>query len=608
MRIRESRFIISRRKLTYNSRLLSSLLYRVSSILSSVYHHRFGITLSAVIAFIFVFPQIAAPILVPSFQGISPMEADSETHYFSRIMSARYHGAIGNPFLADENEDFLPSLLSIESVFGRVAAILPFSVHFWNVMFRLCGSFLLAFFLYLLLFSMFQQEHFASSAMVVVLIGTTLILNNRELVPLFADQQHSLGFLHFSRFINPAASGVPFFAFCYLVYRAIIQTDVSKVQMLILGAVLGLLLYAYFFFWVFAFTLIAIICIYLYLTRAHTTRRWLLSISVALLIDLPYLVSIGYRYGSRPSTGAAQHLGLAATHEPLIDTLLVIYTILLVVLTFMDRRNASMRSVWLFNMFFCISGWIVVNQQVITQYSLQPGHFQWYMLAPGLLLAFVSLLYGMWSRMNTFARSSAVFVALLFFLGSGLLVQYRASAATNAVLGERQLAADALHWLLRNGISGSVVFANRENANLVPVYTDDKVFYANSVIVYPVERERIYLGHFMWWRSENLSLDQLADRIRQNPESIKSIYESDTFHRIRTREPERFVAVIADLLGKYESFLRDDPGSIFDRYEVRYLLEQKSADDFRALLVGNERTVYDDGFFRILERTLNDQP
>lgn len=444
--------------------------------------------------------------------------------------------------------------------------------------------------------------------MVVVLIGTTFVLSKRELVSLFLDPRYSMGFLHFSRFINPVASGVLFFAFCYLVYRAIIQTDVSRNQILILGAVLGLLLYSYLFFWVFAFTLMLSICIYMNLTRVHTARRWLLSICVALLIDLPYLASIGYRYGSRLSTGAAEHLGLAATHEPLIDTLLVIYTVLLIALTFRYRRNRSMRSVWLFNVFFCISGWIVVNQQVLTGYSLQPGHFQWYMLAPGLLLVFVSLLYGSWSRWDSTMRVHAATGIVLFFLGSGMLVQYRASAATNAVVGERQHAAGALTWLRDVGQNGAVIFADRENANLVPVYTDDRVFYANSVIVYPVDRARIYLGHFMWWRSENLSLDQLADRIRQDPESIKSIYESDTFHRIRTREPERFTAVIADLLSKYESFLRDDPSGILDRYKVRYLLEQKDVNDFKALLAGDERTVYEDRFFRIFERTMNEQP
>lgn len=574
-----------------------------------------GTAILVSLALVLVLPQLIAPYVIPSYRGIGPMEMDNEAHYFARIMSAGARGIVGNPFIADAHTDIVPSLITVEAILALPLRWFTLDVQYWNIILRLFAAIALAFTLYRFLKSFLEQRAWSLFGTAWLLIGSSLLIEYHQIIPFLSGAGH-MGFLHYGRFINPMVSGAFFYIFVYALYRHVRSTRSSNADLGVLALSFGALLYVYMYFWLFALVLFICIGIYYVAIRSSKIWSWLAAGSIALGIDLYYILSY-FSQRSDPFYSLALERGatLIPSFAPSIGGSLIIFSVTWVCMTVLMRR--SLRAAlspdhgaeidrWVFMTAFLASSWLLLNQQIISGKALQTGHFHWYMVAPGACLALLTVLRLV---IRPAWELRAKYLLILGSVGLVLIggaVQYKALQSVSSVLAERQDIASALRWLAAHGTAGDVVFANQEDANLIPVYTDKRVWYANSVVTYPIDPRRIWEGRLMWWRLQGISLPEVAERLKSDPAFMQTLHESHVFRTIQQHDPGRLEREYAELLSAYESFLAEPADAILDSGSTRYLLIDTRLSSGTSIIGVRDRLVYGDERYRIYERLRED--
>jgi hypothetical protein len=166
-----------------------------------------------------------------------------------------------------------------------------------------------------------------------------------------------------------------------LVFLNSLFSAASKIQFFIKLITLIFSLHTYFYSWQILFTILFVSIILTYATKDYQNFKHL---SILFLIALPFLIHKIYLiYESHFSPRSSFYeliVGLSRTNQ-LSVTKLLIYLLLLLIISILLKKSFSKTTKKLVATIFLTSV-ILLNQQFITGFQVQPGHYHWYFIFP----------------------------------------------------------------------------------------------------------------------------------------------------------------------------------------------------------------------------------
>jgi len=233
----------------------------------------------------------------------------------------------------------------------------------------------------------------ALGSLFVLLLGTSAA-GQGILASLFTEDVTTLG-LAFLRRYQPAAAFFLFFVFCALVHCALTATRnvTRRVLAVLAGATLGILIFSYLYLWTAAAVwVVTFVTIWFYLRPGN---RWQTLEVIGLIVIasgfalVPYIHVLSNRAQNLDETQT-----LLSTHRPdffRVPELLGVLAVLLI-WTLIRRKRISPRDPSIiFAMSIALLPVLLFNQQIVTGRSMQPFHYQYFIVNYTALVALVIL-------------------------------------------------------------------------------------------------------------------------------------------------------------------------------------------------------------------------
>jgi len=392
---------------------------------------------------------------------------------------------------------------------------------------------------------------------------------------------------------------VPLYAslFLFLCLNLLIKSTQSEKFSYVVwsGVSLGALFYTYFYGWTFAYAILgALFCVYL-LKKDFKSAKKVFFVGVIGLLSGSYVLfslfeithsEIGKRillftesHGRYFSFSKIAFIALAAS---------LIYW-------FRNRKNLA----WPILLAISSASWIVLNQQIITNQSLQPGHYFWYFVIP---MSALILIYICWSLIPL-GIYRIIFSLFLIFTAytNTIYEQWRGMKITTPFKEYAQAYRPIIDYLNNNLQGGVVLASDRLYRTMILVYTPYDLFWNESAPVFNTPPERFKEALFVYFYLNKESRNDFSDYVEwlmnkqslteyeypyQSIYSMVEIYESglsaDEYHR-RTLEHDASISelrskILPRLASEYEALLKQPGGveKILKNAGVNYILWDKN--------------------------------
>ncbi|MDQ2745796.1 MAG: hypothetical protein M3T96_00850, partial [Acidobacteriota bacterium] len=277
------------------------------------------------------------------------------------------------------------------------------------------ASFATALSVFWLLAQMTEDNRLAAIGTLVIMFGGALASGNGVIREFLGGAAYP--FLPFLRRYIPAVAFPFFFALFGFVWLAL-KTDVRRTKYIAAvtaGLCFGFLVFSYFYLWTTAAAfLFALTLIWLAIRPAdwkQNLRFLLLTDFIAALFLLPYAWLLSNRAAS---TDAVQLLVLTHTPDFFRVPALVCYASLLVLALAIALKYAQLKAQsTVFLIAFAVVPFIVFNQQIVTGRSLQPFHYEFYVVNYLVALTVTLTLFVFLKRI----KQPKLFSAILLIIG-----------------------------------------------------------------------------------------------------------------------------------------------------------------------------------------------
>jgi len=377
--------------------------------------------------------------------------------------------------------------------------------------------------------------------------------------------------LSLSRLINPEFT-FPFFLLAlFLLHRGI--KEKSLLYSICSGIFLGLLFHSYLYFWTFylAGSSILFLC-FLFKRDSQRVKIILLAVGIGILISIPYFLKqlefskfinhddILSRYGLIKG----RFVGWYSTLECLIAVFL------LFLLTRVRNEN------FLFLFSFMIGGIICLNLQLITGSTIQNHHWlfltiqPWFIFILSFLISPLAKNQGELNSVKRIKFSLILKFLIIFLLFSGLIKQIVYASRTYSTYTLTTEEKELFTWLKENSNRDDVVLSvNRRINDLIPVYTDNKIFLPNGILTFASNKEiisRLIIALKLYgveeaFLRENLPKDEWGFHLFH-------VKYAQVFYGKRETFPKE---VLNNILVKYRSLSSDSSYNILKKYRLDYI-------------------------------------
>jgi len=198
----------------------------------------------------------------------------------------------------------------------------------------------------------------------------------------------------FLRRYQPGAAFALFFVFNLLVWKALTIPDkrAARIRALFAGVVLGVLVFSYFYLWTAALAWLFCVCLLWILFRRPDWRRVLsVMITIASITAIalgPYVYLVLHRAASLD-----EQQSLISTHQPeLLRIPEILGAVILIAIGMAVRRKKIELndSRLIFTASLSLLPFAVFNQQIITGWTMQPYHYEVFILNYSVLVAVVT--------------------------------------------------------------------------------------------------------------------------------------------------------------------------------------------------------------------------
>lgn len=243
--------------------------------------------------------------------------------------------------------------------------------------------------LFCLLALLLKDERLAAAGAIIILCLGALASGQVSLWPLFSLRA-AHAYLPFTRRYVPALPFPFLFIFCALIWRALAASAevrrrrASFTYALAAGATFALLVYSYFYLWTTAAAWFACLSL-LWLAarwrdddRKHVLKVFLTMAALACASLVPYSMLLARRAATMDVVQVLQ-----LTHAPdlfRMPEMIALVALALLAFGVWRKRLALRDPSIIFAASFALTPFVVFNQQLITGHSLQPSHYEDYVL------------------------------------------------------------------------------------------------------------------------------------------------------------------------------------------------------------------------------------
>jgi len=480
-------------------------------------HWRFGVLAALAVVFVTSIPQLNLIIRRGhNWHGsYALIDFDELTYsaYLNGLINGR--GRKSNPFsdLHEESSSRSENYYSIQFVpayatlfFSR---LLRLSASTTFILISPLMAFLSSLALFWLLRGLIADDKFAAIGVLIVLLCGRLVSES----PLIAAQLY--GAFAFLRRYVPAVPFPLFFIFCGFIWRALI-TKQRRAYLLAIGAGLlfGLLVYSYFFLWTAALAWTVSFGL-LWLTfrpeeRSHAAKKLSVVALTSVCVLIPYFKLLTDRARTIDTDQA-----LEVTRQPDLSRVSEIVGILtvLVLVWLAKKRHSSLQSPsFIFALSCATLPVIVFNQQVVTGRSLQPFHYEQFIVN---YVVLVSLVITFQLAAQLVKIRSALWVSCALTIGVVTAVKEADdNFALNQQLDNARPVFEKVDDLsLQSRRKGFVLFNNSllaagaaTSLSVPELWAPNMYSYGTSTRSEQIERFHQYL-YFMGVKSQSLDLD-----------------------------------------------------------------------------------------------------
>lgn len=359
------------------------------------------------------------------------------THHADEFLYAGYVNALadGRPRRNDPftgRDDRLPeTAFSIQVVpafvLSSIAKICGASATF--ILLAAAAGLLASLAVFWLLSSITGDHRLAAAGVLFVLLTGTIFAGQGLIGVVLKLDIVSLG-LPFLRRYQPAAMFFVFFIFCTFMWQALTAHDLRRARLkaLAAGLSLAMLVFSYLYLW--SAALAWVVCLgllWLWLRPAGQKRQGIEVFAIVSVMFALAVVPYAYLVSNRSRT-LDELQTLISTHRPDLFRIPEIIGLLIVVILVVSvKRNKIQRSDprVIFAGSFAVLPVAVFNQQVITGRSMQPFHFEAFIVNYVVLVGVVILAGLLWRNIS---RNTLLWVAALCILLGAVEVYLQAAA------------------------------------------------------------------------------------------------------------------------------------------------------------------------------------
>jgi hypothetical protein len=312
-------------------------------------------------------------------------------------------------------------------VLSSIARIISASTTF--IVLAAAAGLLASLAIFWLLSSITGDHRLAAAGVLFVLLTGTIFAGQGLIGVLFKLDIVSLG-LPFLRRYQPAAMFFLFFIFCAFIWKALTSDNVrrARLQAVAAGLSLGILVFSYFYLWTAALAwLVCLGLLWSWLRPAGQRRQGIEVFAIVSVMFALAIVPYAYLISNRART-LDELQTLISTHRPDLFRIPEIIGVLIVVILVVSvRRNKIQRSDprVIFAGSFAVLPLVVFNQQVITGRSMQPFHFEAFIVNYVVLVGAVILAGLLWQNIS---RKTVLWIAAFCILFGVVEVEMQATA------------------------------------------------------------------------------------------------------------------------------------------------------------------------------------
>ncbi|MBI3573432.1 hypothetical protein HY090_00080 [Candidatus Kaiserbacteria bacterium] len=450
--------------------------------------HAWAIVVAAAVMLLVESPLFIFPFLAGArYQGVDTVGYfDTDTHYYlARAHEVLEGNGLGSAVIAGDKQGQDLSFNNIE--FVLMAPVKLFHIdRFLNLptiynLYNAAIVFAIVLVVYALLLGLSGDSVLAITAAGSLIAGSTVLLH-ASLFPAVSNL--------YGRMPYPCIESLVFFLFAYFLYRAISGSTRLRDAGIAAG-LLGFSCFLSLYGWTFAFAFSGIFCVVLLALRKYPEAVTVFgTAALGAVLGLPALIPLVLFKLSPVSAQSAYFYNALESHAPFWSTIGVLSLVLFAGYAFFFGKSDNRVSL-AFVGALPLAGLLIVNQQVITGWSLQNEHYYWYFLLPGATIAGI---YAVFKVIRPAWRPWLSAVILGGFLVSLAVNQYLAlKVAFPEELREQDYAAlmPALSALPQGGVLTALDEGSRPQTMLVPILTNKDLLWSRVSLFQSISMDRV---------------------------------------------------------------------------------------------------------------------
>lgn len=578
------------------------MILRIKKFISN---HYLSIILAVAVGFLMILPQVLFMAIPENkYAGINIMATDSESNFYARFQEvSEGDWRISDIFWTfNKKNPYQRAYLEEVTMYnlGRLF-LLNVSQSFLFSKFILAAILFLAIYFFVLLFE--KDKRIALSGAIIVMFwhGVSSISEIKSFLGnKFIITEPSI----FSRPINPVSGIILLFAFLSFFYLYINRP--RKRYFWLAGISLGLSFYLYFFVWSFLAVFVGVSFIFFWMKKDWLNLKKALKASfLAALISLPHWFNLYKMITFKSFGSSASQAGLMASNKIIIGSYLI-FTLILYFLNIYAKKIKG-GNFWLWTCLI-ISSVVILNQQIITQRIMQPGHYHWYVIKPLALILFIWFVFSLFQKKNPkylWSFFLVFLVAGIYLLASQQISTYYRERET--VIEYNKQYASVHQWINKNTEKNQIIFASLRDADqrrFISAFTHlDEYLYGNKHL-YPISLEQSKYILFLEFKLDGIDPDKAKEMffVDLRNEIFYRIY--GYYYRVAYVDQGKTVSnqEVEKLVEEYAEFYKEDIKNQFKKYPVDYILWNKQSSpqwklgqyDFLKLLYNdNGMSVYE---------------
>lgn len=566
--------------------------------------------ISLVVGFIHIYPDLKFIYELGSdFKGITFNAAHDSAIYLGRINSI-YKGdykTIASIDLYEHRHDPWRMPFLGELILGTIGSSLGIPLSYFKIILSFSLPIINFWLIYYIAFFLGNSKSAAIISAFAATLGYSFFTGNPIYMYELLFKKEAGIQLWFLRPISPQFNYILLFfswisIYFFLVKKTYKYAVLSGLSIGVFFYIGGIYYLTYFFAFIGLYTLLTIIRKdYPQFKKTAIILILIIILAIPFLINYFKLISLSeYKY-------LVERLAIIYGRNPIIPIGITIISILLIWFHYSRKTEQSV-----FIILFVLSGFICLNQQLITGKTSQPSHWQNYMVKTFTIIALFPTIV-LFLKENNYLYSKGYFlknVVIVTFIILAILQQENYYQRFKNRFVEMQKLAGPFNWLKENTKREDVVLNDPMNfiTGNIP-YQQDFLMYAKNYVYLPsvmdtlVSEDEVEHRYLSALRFFNYNLNEAESFFTYwNGIAFRGMVAEISFGGSKIPDDYLF-----RLKNKYIEFLKEEPTELLSRYKVDYIILQKLNPLYDKIdgIYKITPKVYDDGHFKIYKISVN---